>query len=221
MGTVKALSPNLCGVTDVPFVDLAKKVGNPGLLRGARFATFEAMGQAPFRELAMLIAQMRRLTSASVNKRLGVVGTSIGTYKVLMRLMHEPEASQHELASDAAMDPAAISRLIQGMVRDGHVTTRVDPTDKRQRFVKLTRKGRELERSLSPIVESALEPFSTVLSDKEQQQLVALMRKACDGVSRVVNEFQAPDAARPARTPGRAAGTTAAPTIRPPRMRRR
>src|SRR5215204_1819375 len=133
------------------------------------------MGQAAFRELSLLIAQMRRLTSVSVSKRLAVVGTSLAAYKVLFRLVQDSEASKHELAVDDAIDPAAISRLIQGMVRDGYVTTRVDPSDKRQRFVKLTRKGRELERSLSPIVDAAFEPFSHVLSDREQQQLVLIM----------------------------------------------
>jgi DNA-binding MarR family transcriptional regulator len=175
------------------------------------------MGQAAFRELSLLIAQMRRLTSVSVSKRLAVVGTSLPAYKVLFRLVHDSEVPQHELAADAAMDPAAISRLIQGMVKDGYVTTRVDPTDKRQRFVKLTRKGRELERSLSPIVDAAFEPFSTVLSEREQQQLVAIMRKACEGVSRVANEFQGSE---PARQSKAAAPRAAAPTLKPPRMRR-
>jgi DNA-binding MarR family transcriptional regulator len=143
------------------------------------------MAEPAFREISLLIAQMRRLCSVSVNKRLAVIGTSLASYKVLFHLVHVHEALQHELAEEAAMDPAAISRLIGGMVRDGYVTTRVDPADKRKRFVKLTRKGRELERSLSPVVDAAFEPFSACLSDKEQQQLVAILRKACEGVSQV------------------------------------
>ena len=58
------------------------------------------MGQAPFRELSQLIAQMRRLTSVSVSKRLAVVGTSLPAYKVLFRLVHDREvlraSSAHE-----------------------------------------------------------------------------------------------------------------------------
>jgi DNA-binding MarR family transcriptional regulator len=185
----------------------------PRLLRETLLAIFEAMSQAAFREISLLIAQMRRLTSASVNKRLAVVGTSLAAYKVLVRLAHDPEAPQHELASDAAMDPAAVSRLIQGLVRDAYVTTRIDPTDKRQRFVKLTRKGRELERSLSPIVDAAFEPFGRVLTEREQQQLVAIMRKACDGVSRVANEFQGSE-------PARAAAKAAAPAAKAVKLAR-
>jgi DNA-binding MarR family transcriptional regulator len=162
------------------------------------------MGQAAFREISLLIAQMRRLTSASLSKRLAIVGTSLPAYKVLFHLMQEQEASQHELAADASMDPAAISRLIQTMVRDGYVTTRVHPTDKRQRFVKLTRRGRELEQSLSVLVDAAFEPFSRVLTEREQQQLLAIMRKACDGVNRVVNEFTGSEPAARSQAPARA-----------------
>jgi hypothetical protein len=80
------------------------------------------------------------------------------------------------------------------MVDDGYVQTRVHPTDKRQRYVSLTAKGRELERSLSPIVDAAFAPFSQVLSLAEQKTLVTILRKAADGVSRVAQEAQAAEA---------------------------
>ena len=140
------------------------------------------MGAQAFREISLLMAQMRRVSGAAVNKRLALVGSSISAYKVLFRLVHDEEVPQHELAFDAAMDPAAISRLIRDMAEDGLVTTRVDPSDKRQRFVRLTSKGRELESVLSPMVDAAMEPFQSILSEKEQAQLLALMKKACEGV---------------------------------------
>lgn len=140
------------------------------------------MGAAAFREISLLMAQMRRVSGAAVNKRLALVGSSMPAYKVLFRLVRDQEASQHELAWDAAMDPGAISRLIRDMTEDGLVTTRVDPTDKRQRFVRLTPKGRELEQALSPMVDAALEPFLSVLTESEQNELLALLQRACEGV---------------------------------------
>ena len=159
------------------------------------------MGAAAFREISLLMAQMRRVSSAAVNKRLALVGSSISAYKVLFRLVHDPEVAQHELAWDAAMDPAAISRLIRSMAKDGLVSTRVDPTDKRQRFVRLTSKGRELERTLSPVVDVALEPYHAVLSDDEQAQLLRLLRKACEGVMAKAQEAASLSPRAEARTP--------------------
>lgn len=124
------------------------------------------------------MTQMRRLCSLTINKRLAAVGSSVPEYAVLFRLSEDTEVAQHELAYDAALDPAAVSRLVRNMSRDGTVTTRVDPTDKRQRFVKLTPKGRNLERTLAPIVDAALQPLLGGLSSAEEQQFLKLLRKS-------------------------------------------
>jgi DNA-binding MarR family transcriptional regulator len=194
------------------------------------------MADDAFREIAMLMTHMRRLTSVSVNKRLSAVGMSLAAYKVLFRLVHDREVLQHELAWDAAMDPAAVSRLIRGMLDDGIVETRVDPADKRQRFVRLTAKGRELERSLSPIVDAAFAPFSRVLTSAEQNALVTILRKASAGVALVAQEAQASEhgeareagqpaaSARPARrsvAPGRSVAPKGTAAKRAPRTSRR
>ncbi len=144
------------------------------------------------REIALLMTRMRRLCSIAVNKRLSVVGSSMHVYMVLFRLVHEAEVPQHELAFDAAIDPAAVSRLIRNMAADGLVTTRVDPADKRQRFVKLTPKGRILERTLQRIVDDALEPFMVGLSADEEQQFLRLLRKAHNAMVSVVPETDEP-----------------------------
>jgi MarR family transcriptional regulator for hemolysin len=187
------------------------------------------MADDTFREISMLMTHMRRLSSVSVNKRLSAVGMSLPAYKVLFRLVHDREVLQHELAFDAAMDPAAVSRLIHGMLGDGIVETRVDPDDKRQRFVRLTAKGRELERSLSPIVDAAFAPFSQVLTPAEQKALVTILRKAAEGVSRVAHEAQVAEQAeareasqvRSARTSVRPAAPRSAATKRVPKTSRR
>jgi DNA-binding MarR family transcriptional regulator len=144
------------------------------------------------REVARLMAQMRRLCSTAANKQLAVVGSSLNEYMVLMRLANEKseEAPQFELAYDAAIDPAAVSRLVRDMTHNGLVTSRVDQTDKRQRFVRLTSKGRTLMKTLSPVVDSALEPYMAGLSEPEELEFLRLLRKAHDTVLAVANDGQ-------------------------------
>jgi len=142
------------------------------------------------------MTQMRRLCSLTVNKRLSVVGCSLHEYVVLFRLAHDTEVPQHELAYDAALDPAAVSRLVRAMVRAGSVTTRVDPTDKRQRFVRLTPKGRALERTLSPVVDACLTPLLSGLTAAEEQQLLGLLRKAYEHAEAVAGELDTDAAPR-------------------------
>ncbi len=137
--------------------------------------------QSPLhREITLLMTKIRRLASTAVNKRLSLVGTSMHEYRVLFRLAHDERVPQHELAFDAAMDRAAASRLLRDMTQAGLVTVEVDSADKRQRMVRLTPKGRTMERTLSPIVDEALSPYMAGLTPAEDRQFLALLRKACD-----------------------------------------
>jgi DNA-binding MarR family transcriptional regulator len=155
------------------------------------------------REISLLMTRMRRLCTMAVNKRLALVGSSMQLYMVLFRLVHDEEVPQHELAFDAAIDPAAVSRLIREMTAEGLVTTRVDPTDKRQRFVKLSAKGRTLERTLRQIVDDALEPFMAGLTAQEEQDFLRLLRKAHAAVVEVTAESEeTPRVPARARTSG-------------------
>jgi DNA-binding MarR family transcriptional regulator len=130
------------------------------------------------RDIARLIGHTRRLCSMAVNKRLSLLGSSLHEYSVLFRLAEESEVPQHELAFDAGIDPAAVSRLVREMAHSGLVSTRVDPADKRQRFVRITPKGRALEEALTPVVDVAIEPYMVGLSAAEEQQLRDLLHKA-------------------------------------------
>jgi len=130
------------------------------------------------REISLLISHMRRIATAACNRRLALVNSSMPAYLVLFHLSHDEEASQHELATDLGMDRAGVSRLVQDMSRRGYVQVRTDPADKRQRFVRITAKGRKLEVTLSPIVDQVLAPFSSGLTETEEGELLRLLRKA-------------------------------------------
>lgn len=163
------------------------------------------------------MAKFRRYCTTAVNKQLSVVGSSLHEYAILVRLSEDDEAPQSELAYDAAIDPAAVSRLVRDLTRAGVVTTRVDPTDKRQRFVKLTPKGHTLVRTLSPIVDTVLKPYMAGLTPAEEQEFARLLRKAHDCAARVAGEGE--DAREPA-TEARA-GRAEAPLLRARRSARR
>ena len=152
------------------------------------------------REIARLMTQMRRLCSLTINKRLALVGCTLPEYAVLFRLSEDSEVPQHELAYDAALDPAAVSRLVGAMSRNELVTARIDPHDKRQRFVRLTAKGRELERTLAPIVDAALEPLLSGLSAAEEQQFLRLLQKSYTAASLASSELIAGEAESEPRT---------------------
>lgn len=167
------------------------------------------MRQAVHREIARLLAQFRRLCSAAVNKQLAVVNSNMHEFVVLMRLAEEDEVAQAELPFEAAIDPAAVSRLIRDMTKAGLVSARVDPTDKRQRFVKISAKGRVLLRTLSPIVDSTLAPYMAGLNADEEQEFLRLLRKGYETVAQVAENEARSGAREPeARSVVKARGRT-------------
>ena len=147
------------------------------------------------REVARLLAQLRRICSIAINKQLAVVGASLNEFAVLARVYDENDVPQSELAYDAAIDPAAVSRLIRDMLHAGTITTRVDPKDKRQRFVNITPKGRTLMRTLVPIVDSTLAPYMSGLTAEEEQEFLRLLRKQYAAVLAVFEREGRADAA--------------------------
>jgi DNA-binding MarR family transcriptional regulator len=131
-----------------------------------------------YRQIGLQILFLRRRATLELNARLAPLNASAPMYNLLFRLANEPDAPQHELASDAGLDPGAVSRLVSKLSSDGIVQTRQDPADRRVRRVSLTTKGARLEQSLAPVVDEALSLMSQALSEEEQLQLLSLLRKA-------------------------------------------
>ncbi|MFM2416833.1 MAG: hypothetical protein RL385_1556 [Pseudomonadota bacterium] len=155
----------------------------------------------------------RRYCTMAVNKRLALVGATLHEYGVLFRLTDEDEVPQHELAFDAAIDPGAASRLVRTMAEAGLLTTRVDPKDKRQRFVRITAKGRALEQTLTPVVDAAIEPYMCGLTPDEEEEFLVLLQKAHRGMLSLHMEGAAVDSratTEEQRTPSRPEAQTAA-----------
>lgn len=141
------------------------------------------MSRSIQREIALQIMYLRREAQVEINKRLAPLDASAPYYSILFRLANDEDVPQAELASDAALDPAGVSRLITRMVREGLVESYPDPDDRRQRRVRITRAGTELERSLAPVVDAAVEEMSGGLTESEQGALLRLLRKAAEAVA--------------------------------------
>jgi hypothetical protein len=68
--------------------------------------------------------------------------------------------------------------------------------------VKLTTRGRTLERTLAPVVDAALQPLLSGLTGAEEQQFLSLLRRSYEAASRVSSELDGPEA-RPLPRPAR------------------
>jgi MarR family transcriptional regulator, organic hydroperoxide resistance regulator len=74
-------------------------------------------------------------------------------WAVLIRLWERDARSQSDLSESTFRDPPTMSRIVDGMETRGLLQRKTHPDDGRVRTIHLTRKGRELEAKLVPLVQ--------------------------------------------------------------------
>jgi DNA-binding MarR family transcriptional regulator len=61
---------------------------------------------------------------------------------ILVQIGHSERTTVGELAEALAMDPGALAHTLKPLERDGLIAVAVDPDDRRNRLITLTRRGR-------------------------------------------------------------------------------
>jgi DNA-binding MarR family transcriptional regulator len=74
-------------------------------------------------------------------------------WALLIRLWERDGRTQSELSDATFRDRPTISRILDGMETRGILERRVDEKDARARLIHLTRRGRDLQKKLVPLVE--------------------------------------------------------------------
>jgi DNA-binding MarR family transcriptional regulator len=132
------------------------------------------------REIAWRFAYLRRVVINEMSRVLTPLGATVPQYHVLFRLATaDGPLSQQELTLDAGLDAAGISRLVARMANEKLVTIKVDTRDRRRRLVKLTAKGRALEESLSPLIDTAVRSGLPDFDAQEAMFLMQMLERAC------------------------------------------
>jgi DNA-binding MarR family transcriptional regulator len=125
-----------------------------------------------------LLSRTAHLMRNDLRPHLSAIGLSPGQPKVLRSLMTREPLSQRQLAYYCEVDPAAISRMLESMERDGLLMRTASATDRRTGEVRLTDKGRETfqlwEEQCSALEERMLQGFSR----EEREQLTGFLDRA-------------------------------------------
>lgn len=90
--------------------------------------------------------------------------------------------SMRELAEFTLSDPAAISRAVASLEKDGYVVRKTDSDDQRKVLVSLTAKGRTKARKADAIREDLATSVDDTLSAREREQLASLIGKVVRGL---------------------------------------
>lgn len=130
------------------------------------------------RAIALHIMHFRREATLRINHDLAELGWSAPVYIVLFRLASDQDGvNQTDLATDAGLDASAVSRLIGRLVDEDLVVATVHASDRRQRLVKLTKRGQRLERALAKIVDAIISEMMSALQPDEQELFLSLLER--------------------------------------------
>lgn len=139
------------------------------------------------REIARRFTFLRRLGTVELNRILAPLGATAPMYAILLRLSTEGQLSQQELALDAGLDAAGVSRLVAKLAEMKVVTIKVDAKDRRRRLVRLTPKGVAFEQALEPVVDAAIRHTVIGLEEDEEYEFLRILDKTVRSMIEVMN----------------------------------
>jgi DNA-binding MarR family transcriptional regulator len=125
-------------------------------------------------------ALVGELNSQLVNEH----GLTINDYEVLLQLSHAPERRMRrvDLAGSVLLTASGITRLLDGLERDGYVERVQCASDRRVTYAALTDAGREkLREAADTHLSGVYELFAGRFSDEELERLGELLGRIAGG----------------------------------------
>ncbi len=96
---------------------------------------------------------------------------------LLMTLAQMGEAAAHELCRASGMHPMNVSRSVARLRRQGRITERTDPANRRRKILTLTPAGWDLDVRLRPHVKAMSDYLCASLDGQETEVLSRLLRR--------------------------------------------
>ena len=97
--------------------------------------------------------------------------------KILINFINEEELNYKELSKRINKSPQTMTTLVRKLEKEEYLTLKVDPTDKRNKLVRLTEKGKQFIPVMMDISQSLFEKQYQGISDSEQKVLYSLLHK--------------------------------------------
>ncbi len=143
------------------------------------------------RDLGFAIAEVKRLATLAMDKRMRPLGLSQATWRTLFHLERHGEGiTQRALAENMGIEGPSLVRLLDNLERGGLVERRPSPTDRRANTLHLTAKARPLLKTINRIAdELRAEMFEGIAEDALRSTKELLLRVA-DNTARLKHDLE-------------------------------
>jgi DNA-binding MarR family transcriptional regulator/N-acetylglutamate synthase-like GNAT family acetyltransferase len=102
---------------------------------------------------------------------------SLAEVRVLYELAHRERPSASLLARELGIDPGYLSRILRGFARQGLLTRRPSPTDRRKNLLELSTAGKRRFAALDARASAEVGELLAALPEDDQQRLVTALRE--------------------------------------------
>ncbi|MDP5172186.1 MAG: MarR family transcriptional regulator [Bacteroidia bacterium] len=97
---------------------------------------------------------------------------------VILKAIAEKEgSSQQEISELTFREPAAITRMLDHLIKQGFVSKQIDDADRRKQLLFLTETGSQLYQRAMPIVKSIREHALTDLTEAERDTFRNILKR--------------------------------------------
>lgn len=110
------------------------------------------------------------------------IDITLDQWDVIKSISEAEHPNQSMIATITHKDPAAITRMIDLLVKKDLVQRKEEKSDKRAYLVKLTRKGAGMVRRVRPLEEKIMASALADVSDRDLKVINRIAGKVIDGV---------------------------------------
>jgi MarR family transcriptional regulator, lower aerobic nicotinate degradation pathway regulator len=125
--------------------------------------------------LGFLLAKVYQRAFSIFKQELATYDLTPPQLGILRFLWQEDGMTQIELSEKCQVDRTTLGGLIDRLERNGLVERKRHPNDRRAHQIKLTAKGKDLEKPLILCSQSALEKLTTGLNQQELAELTRML----------------------------------------------
>lgn len=123
-------------------------------------------------KLHNLSALLSRESDQILQERLGI---GLSQYKILASVADNPRLQQRAIAVELGQTEASVSRQVKLLLAKGMITSRKNPTNRREHLTELTPKGERVCEAAAQSLANYHRAFTAHLSPRQQEVLLGLL----------------------------------------------
>jgi DNA-binding MarR family transcriptional regulator len=134
------------------------------------------------------ISTIYRRSQIYINKELAQYNLSSSQFLVLLNLDNTDEVHQLTVSHELHLDKATITRAVNKLMKEGYITRKIDPSDKRAYVLKITKKGRNLVPEIRKVLNRTSHIFLTGFSAQEKAVALELLKRMYQNITALDNQ---------------------------------